>query len=99
MFPGVNVSNIFFLDNQKINKIDPNKYINKTNQIAEKKTFNNKLIKKSSNNENLNEFKLPIKKRVLKKYNSTTLKKGEINPFSKKHELVKKKAINYSQKC
>ena len=92
-FPGVNVSNIFFLDNQKINKIDPNKYINKTNQIAEKKTFNNKLIKKSSNNENLNEFKLPIKKRVLKKYNSTTLKKGEINPFSKKHELVKKKQL------
>ena len=36
---------------------------------------------------------MPIKKRVLKKYNSTTLKKGDRNPFSKQNEIIKKRQL------
>ena len=32
VFPGSNSSNIFFVDNQKNNKLDLNKYINKPNK-------------------------------------------------------------------
>lgn len=93
MFPGTNSSNIFFLDNQKNNKINPNKYINKTNSNIEKKIINNKLIKESLNNKDVVSIKLPVKKRVLKKYNSTALKKGDINPFSKQNDIIKKRQL------
>jgi len=95
MFPGVNKSNIFFLDNQKSKK-NFDKYVNKNNSInnTEKKnsTFkrintNNNEIKSSTNT------KLPMRKRVLKKYNSTTLKKGDINPFSNKPNAIKKRQL------
>ena len=57
VFPGSNSSNIFFVDNQKNNKLDLNKYINKPN----KKNITNKTIKDDSiNSQNL---KMPIKKR------------------------------------
>ena len=92
IFPGSNSSNIFFIDNPKNNKLDLNKYINKPhNNINSKQNINNKTIKNNSfNNQN---SKMPIKKRVLKKYNSTTLKKGDINPFSKQNEIIKKRQL------
>ena len=92
IFPGSNSSNIFFIDNPKNNKLDLNKYINKPhNNINSKQNINNKTIKDNSfNNQSL---KMPIKKRVLKKYNSTTLKKGDINPFSKQNEIIKKRQL------
>ena len=92
IFPGSNSSNIFFIDNPKNNKLDLNKYINKPhNNINSKQNINNKTIKDNSfNNQN---SKMPIKKRVLKKYNSTTLKKGDINPFSKQNEIIKKRQL------
>ena len=92
IFPGSNSSNIFFIDNPKNNKHDLNKYINKPhNNINSKQNINNKTIKDNSfNNQN---SKMPIKKRVLKKYNSTTLKKGDINPFSKQNEIIKKRQL------
>ena len=67
IFPGSNSSNIFFIDNPKNNKHDLNKYINKPhNNINSKQNINNKTIKDNSfNNQN---SKMPIKKRVLKKY-------------------------------
>ena len=87
VFPGSNSSNIFFIDNQKNNKLDLNKYINKPN----KKNTTNKTIKDDSiNNQNL---KMPIKKRVLKKCNSITLKKGNLNLFTKQNEIIKKKQL------
>ena len=87
VFPGSNSSNIFFIDNQKNSKIDLNKYINKPN----KKNITNKTIKDdSNNNQNL---KMPIKKRVLKKCNSITLKKGNLNLFSKQNEVIKKRQL------
>ena len=87
VFPGSNSSNIFFIDNQKNSKIDLNKYINKPN----KKNITNKTIKDDSNkNQNL---KMPIKKRVLKKCNSITLKKGNLNLFSKQNEVIKKRQL------
>ena len=93
MFPGTNSSNIFFIDKQKNNKINPNKYINKTNSNIDKKIINNKLIKESLNNKDVVSIKLPVKKRVLKKYNSTALKKGDINPFSKQNNVIKKRQL------
>ena len=92
IFPGSNSSNIFFIDNPKNNKHDLKKYINKPhNNINSKQNINNKTIKDNSfNNQN---SKMPIKKRVLKKYNSTTLKKGDINPFSKQNEIIKKRQL------
>ena len=94
MFPGTNSSNIFFLDNQKNNKLNPNKYINKTNSNIEKKILNNKLIKESVHNKDLVSIKIPMKKRVLKKYNSSTaLKKDDINPFSKQNNAIKKRQL------
>ena len=90
MFPGINASNIFFLDNQKNIKIDPKKYINKTKTININKDLNNKIIKDNTINKDKINIKIPIKKRVLKKYNSTTLKKGEINPFSNQNDTIKK---------
>ena len=87
VFPGSNSSNIFFIDNQKNSKIDLNKYINKPN----KKNITNKTIKDdSNNNQNL---KMPIKKRVLKKCNSITLKKGNLNLFSKQNDVIKKRQL------
>ena len=87
VFPGSNSSNIFFIDNQKNNKLDLNKYINKPN----KKNITNKTIKDDSiNSQNL---KMPIKKRVLKKCNSITLKKGNFNLFTKQNEIIKKRQL------
>ena len=87
VFPGSNSSNIFFVDNQKNNKLDLNKYINKPN----KKNITNKTIKDDSiNSQNL---KMPIKKRVLKKCNSITLKKGNFNLFTKQNEIIKKRQL------
>ena len=72
IFPGTNASNIFFLDNKKNNNIDLNKYINKTNTNKEKKISNNKTIKEIKSNKEIKGINKPAKKRVLKKYNSTT---------------------------
>ena len=93
MFPGTNASNIFFLDNQKNIKIDPNKYINKANNNKEKNDLNNKINKEISSNKNINGIKMPIKKRVLKKYNSTTLKKRDLIPLSNKNDNFKKRQL------
>ena len=94
MFPGTNASDIFFLDNpkkSKVKKIDLNKYINKTNN--EKNNMDNKTIKRIPINKEIIGIKIPVKKRVLKKFNSTTLKKGEINPFLNKNDTVKKRQL------
>ena len=93
MFPGVNKSNIFFLDNQKSKK-KFDKFVNKNNNInnTEKKTSNYKKIN-TNNSEMKSNNKLPMKKRVLKKFNSTTLKKSDISPFSNENNIVKKRQL------
>ena len=93
IFPGTNASNIFFLDNKKNNNIDLNKYINKTNTNKEKKISNNKTIKEIKSNKEIKGINKPAKKRVLKKYNSTTLKRGEINPFLHQNDDIKKRQL------
>ena len=94
MFPGTNASDIFFLDNQKntkIKKLDLNKYINKTEFNKEKNNANSNTIKHVPINKEIIGIKMPMKKRVLKKFNSTTLKKGNINPFLNKNDTTIKK--------
>ena len=93
IFPGTNASNIFFLDNKKNNNIDLNKYINKTNTNKEKKISNNKTIKEIKSNKEIKGINKPAKKRVLKKYNSTTLKRGEINPFLHQNDDIKNRQL------
>lgn len=97
MFPGVNKSNIFFLDNQKSNKKNLDKFINKNitnNSNIEKKNLTyKKNITNNNNAINSNTAKLPMKKRVLKKFNSTTLKKSDLIPFSNKTNTIKKRQL------
>ena len=93
IFTGKNASNIFFLDNKKNNNIDLNKYINKTNTNKEKKISNNKTIKEIKSNKEIKGINKPAKKRVLKKYNSTTLKRGEINPFLHQNDDIKNRQL------
>ena len=93
IFPGKNKSNIFFFDNKKNNNVDLNKYINKTNNTKEKNITNNKAIKETKNNKEKKEDNMPAKKRVLRKYNSTTLKKGDIKPFLHQNDAVKKRQL------
>ena len=93
MFPGINASNIFFLENQKNIKKNLNKYVNKTNINSEKKNQNNQSIKETRINKDINRTKIPAKKRVLKKFNSMTLNKRDNNPFSNKNNTIKKKQL------
>ena len=93
MFPGINASNIFFLENQKNIKKNLNKYVNKTNINSEKKNQNNQSIKETRINKDINRTKIPTKKRVLKKFNSMTLNKRDNNPFSNKNNTIKKKQL------
>ena len=95
MFPGVNKSNIFFLDNQKSNKKNLDKYINKNITLNNTEKKNSTYKRNNTNNDDIkcNTTKLPMKKRVLKKYNSTTLKKSDIIPFSNKNNTIKKRQL------